>query len=61
MYDGDLKARDGIPSGGREFIRRIQEADGLLISTPEYNGGIQGTLKNAIDWASRADPIPFEG
>ena len=61
MYDGDLEARDGIPAGGREFIRRIQGADGLLISTPEYNGGIPGTLKNAIDWASRAEPIPFEG
>ena len=61
MYDGDLEARDGIPAGGREFIRRIQEADGLVIATPEYNGGIPGTLKNAIDWASRTDPIPFEG
>lgn len=61
MYDGDLEARDGIPAGGREFIRRIQEADGLVIATPEYNGGIPGSLKNAIDWASRTDPIPFEG
>lgn len=61
MYDGDLEARDGIPAGGRELIRRVQEADALVISTPEYNGGIPGTLKNAIDWASRTDPIPFEG
>ena len=60
MYDGDWEARDGIPAGGREFIRRIQEADGVVISTPEYNGGIPGTLKNAIDWASRAEPIPIE-
>lgn len=60
MYDGDREAHDGIPPGGREFIRRIQAADGLVISTPEYNGGIPGTLKNAIDWASRAEPIPFE-
>lgn len=60
MYDGDREARDGIPAGGLEFIRRIQEADGVVISTPEYNGGIPGTLKNAIDWASRAEPIPFE-
>ena len=32
-----------------------------MIATPEYNGGVPGTLKNAIDWASRTDPIPFEG
>jgi chromate reductase len=61
IYDGDLEARDGIPRGGIEFIHRIQQADGLIIATPEYNGGIPGTLKNAIDWASRTEPIPFEG
>ena len=60
IYDGDLEERSGIPPGGRELVRRIQAADGLVISTPEYNGGIPGTLKNAIDWASRDDSDPFE-
>ena len=49
MYDGDLEERDGIPQGGLEFNRRIQRANGLVIATPEYNGGVPGTLKNAID------------
>ena len=31
----------------------IAAADALLVSTPEYNGGAPGQLKNAIDWASR--------
>lgn len=61
IYDGDLEENSGIPNGGKEFIRRIQSANALVISTPEYNGGIPGTLKNAIDWASRVDPIPFDG
>lgn len=60
IYDGDLEESAGIPTGGQEFIRRIQAAHGLVISTPEYNGGIPGTLKNAIDWASRDDSDPFE-
>ncbi len=60
IYDGDLEEASGIPSGGQEFIRRIQACDAIVISTPEYNGGIPGTLKNAIDWASRTTPIPFE-
>lgn len=60
IYDGDLEEEKGIPTGGQEFIKRIQAADAIIISTPEYNGGIPGTLKNAIDWASRTSPIPFE-
>ena len=31
----------------------IAGADAVLVSTPEYNGGAPGQLKNAIDWASR--------
>lgn len=61
IYDGDAEESSGIPPGGQEFIKRIQAADAIVISTPEYNGGIPGTLKNAIDWASRTDPIPFDG
>lgn len=60
IYDGDLEESSGIPPGGQEFVRRVQAADGLIISTPEYNGGIPGTLKNALDWLSRDDSDPFE-
>lgn len=41
------------PDAGWEFKRAIEDADGLLIVTPEYNRSIPGVLKNAIDWASR--------
>jgi chromate reductase, NAD(P)H dehydrogenase (quinone) len=37
-----------------EALRQaIAEADAVLVSTPEYNGGPPGQLKNALDWASR--------
>src|SRR5580693_1108389 len=35
------------------FKRIIAESDGVLIATPEYNHGVPGVLKNALDWASR--------
>jgi chromate reductase len=51
-YDGDVEAK-GDPEPVAAFKRAIADADALLIATPEYNYGVPGVLKNAIDWASR--------
>ncbi len=52
-YDEDVdQERVETPEPVAELRRRIDEADALLIVTPEYNGSITGVLKNAIDWAS---------
>jgi chromate reductase, NAD(P)H dehydrogenase (quinone) len=52
-YDQDLD-QEGVeaPPAVVELRRRIDEADALLLVTPEYNGSFTGVLKNAIDWAS---------
>jgi len=60
-YHGDVETRDGIPQGAQEFKRRLDECDGFVISSPEYNGSMPGTLKNLIDWASRFRQQPFDG
>lgn len=52
LYNGDLDV-DGGPAPVRALKRDIELADGLVIATPEYNYGIPGVLKNAIDWVSR--------
>lgn len=52
LYNGDVEA-EGDPAGVAALKSAIREADGVLIATPEYNHGIPGVLKNAIDWASR--------
>jgi chromate reductase, NAD(P)H dehydrogenase (quinone) len=44
---------DDVHEGVHELRSAIASADALLVSTPEYNGGAPGQLKNAIDWASR--------
>jgi chromate reductase len=51
-YDGDVEAA-GDPEPVGRLKAAIRDADALLIATPEYNYGIPGVLKNAIDWASR--------
>lgn len=42
-----------FPAPAQELKRRIEEADGIIIITPEYNFGYPGVLKNMLDWQSR--------
>lgn len=59
LYDGDVEARDGLPPAVAALKERIVAATALLIASPEYNNGIPGPLKNAIDWLTRpASDIP---
>jgi chromate reductase len=51
LYNRDFDA--DYPQAGRAFKEAIAAVDAVLFVTPEYNRGIPGCLKNAIDWASR--------
>lgn len=52
LYNGDVEAQ-GNPPAVADFKDAIGRADAILVVTPEYNYGVPGVLKNAIDWASR--------
>ena len=52
FYNADVEAQ-GDPESVAVFKGAIRAADALLIATPEYNHGVPGVLKNALDWASR--------
>ena len=52
LYDGDVEAA-GDPPGVAAFKAALRAADGVLMVTPEYNHGVPGVMKNAVDWASR--------
>lgn len=61
LFNADTEA-EGDPDRVTEFKDAIRQADGLLIATPEYNHGMSGVTKNAIDWASRpAKDPPLNG
>jgi NAD(P)H-dependent FMN reductase len=61
LYDGDVEATGGQPAGATALRERFLAADAFMIASPEYNFSIPGTLKNAIDWASRVSPYAWSG
>lgn len=52
LFNADVEA-EGDPAAVVRLKEAIASADGLLLVTPEYNAGIPGPMKNAVDWASR--------
>lgn len=60
LYSGDTEA-EGIPKAVRTLDAQIRAADAVIISTPEYNRGLSGVLKNALDWTSRITPMALSG
>jgi chromate reductase len=57
VYDGDIEAASGLPAATVALGQKIRAADAIILSTPEYNGSIPGTLKNVIDWLSREKEV----
>lgn len=55
VFDEDLEREQGLPANAKRFKELMKEHAGLLVSAPEYNSSITAALKNAIDWASRAE------
>ncbi len=51
VYSPD--ADSDYPTAAREWKTAIESVDGVIIVTPEYLRSIPGSLKNALDWASR--------
>ena len=59
LYDGDLEEGEGIPATVQVLADQIAQADAVVVSTPEYNKGPSGVLKNALDWVSRTKGNPW--
>lgn len=52
LYDQDLDTETPVEAV-RKFRAELEDADALVLVTPEYNGSLSGVIKNAIDWGSR--------
>lgn len=60
FYNYDIQVASGFPPAAETWAEAIRGADGIVIVTPEYNWSIPGPLKNALDWVSRMNEIPFK-
>jgi len=53
LYNGDEEDAHGIPPAVTALRQAIKAGDGLILVTPEYNAGMPGVFKNALDWLTR--------
>ena len=61
LYDGDFEEQSGLPESAAKLKAKLASAHGIIIASPEYNGGISGMFKNTIDWTSRGKGNPWTG
>ncbi|NVJ67869.1 MAG: NAD(P)H-dependent oxidoreductase [Gammaproteobacteria bacterium] len=55
IYSEDLEKNSGIPQAAKDFLAKLQTADGFLISHAEHNGYFTAAYKNLLDWLSRIE------
>lgn len=53
LYNGDHDAPAPIPAPVVALRSAVAQADGVIVASPEYNYGMSGVIKNALDWLSR--------
>jgi len=56
VYNSDIEDQKGMPDSAMRLKEDLGDADGWIVSSPEYNGFVPPLLLNAMTWASRGDP-----
>lgn len=60
LFSVDREDELGQPDLAQAFLRKLNEADGIVISFAEHNGAYSAAYKNLYDWVSRIDPKPYK-
>ena len=61
LFSVDIESQSGIPPVIRSFVRKLDQADFIIISLAEHNGSYTAAFKNIFDWASRLEIKLFGG
>ncbi len=60
LYGQDKEEEIGHPQLAKDFLQKIKESDGIIISFAEHNGSYSVAYKNIFDWCSRIEPKVFQ-
>lgn len=53
LFDADYEKENGLPEAVMKLKEILNSTNQIILSSPEYNSGVSGVLKNFIDWCSR--------
>lgn len=60
LYSQDKEEELGHPALAKDFLAKIAQSDGIIISFAEHNGSYSAAYKNLFDWCSRIEPKVFQ-
>jgi len=60
LYGQDKENEIGHPQLAKDFLAKIGDSDGIIISFAEHNGSYTVAYKNIFDWCSRIEPKVFQ-
>ena len=60
LFSIDRELRNGAPPPAFYFLRKMSEADVIVLSLAEHNGSYSAAFKNILDWVSRIDRKVFQ-
>jgi len=60
LFSVDKEQELGQPALAKNFLSKISDSDGIIISFAEHNGSYSAAYKNLFDWCSRINPKLFQ-
>lgn len=61
LFSSQTEKELGQPENAQQLYKLFGEADGFVVSVPEYNSSVPAGFKNTIDWLSRNPEKVFRG